>query len=389
MRILHIIDTIGLGGGAERNLVSVVPAMVGHRHHVLHFRREDDFAPALRAAGAVVERATIDAPRDVPAAMARVRELAGEVDVVHTQTLWSDVLGRAAALGRAPIVTSVQTPPYAAAAVAGYSRRGKVRTAATRLLDIALSTQNERFVAVSGYVRDVLVERVRVPYAKVDVVYNAVDVEANAPPGAAERAAARASLGLGDGDVGIVSAGKLVAGKGQYVLVEAMPALLREAPGAVLLLAGTGSARVELEQRARALGVAGRVRFLGLRADMARVLSACDIFALASHFEGLSLAVAEAMAARLPCVLSPIEPHVEMAGRVAEIDEPASRAMVVPSMRPDDWARAFARLAGAPADREALGEASRVTAGRHFNVEATAPALLAVLARAAGQRASS
>jgi glycosyltransferase involved in cell wall biosynthesis len=180
-----------------------------------------------------------------------------------------------------------------------------------------------------------------------------------------------------------------VAGKGQYVLVEAMPALLREAPGAVLLLAGTGSARVELEQRARALGVAGRVRFLGLRADMARVLSACDIFALASHFEGLSLAVAEAMAARLPCVLSPIEPHVEMAGRVAEIDEPASRAMVVPSMRPDDWARAFARLAGAPADREALGEASRVTAGRHFNVEATAPALLAVLARAAGQRASS
>lgn len=382
MRILHVIDAIGAGGGAERNLLSVVPAMVGHRHRVVHFRREDDFAPRLRAAGVEVERVPISGPQEVPAAIKRLRALAEDYDVVHTQTQWSDVLGRLAVLGRAPIVTSVQTPPYAPEAVAGYSRKGQLKTHVQRALDVAISTQNSLFVAVSGYVRDVLVEQVRVSPKKVRVVYNAIDLDAIELPTREERAAVREELGLASDDVAIVSAGKVVQSKGQYALIEAMPALLREAPSAVLLLAGDGPAREPLSQRAKQLGVADRVRFLGLRRDMLRVLSGCDIFALASHFEGLSLAVAEGMAARLPCALSPIAPHHEMAARVAEVDAERSGAMISPSMSAADWAKTLARMVNDPALRLQLGEASRTTAQRHFNVAHTAPALLSVFAEA-------
>ena len=55
---------------------------------------------------------------------------------------------------------------------------------------------------------------------------------------------------------------------------------------------------------ARELGVADRVRFLGQRADVAELLAACDVFALPSLYEGSSLAVLEAMAARRPVVSS-------------------------------------------------------------------------------------
>jgi glycosyltransferase involved in cell wall biosynthesis len=64
-----------------------------------------------------------------------------------------------------------------------------------------------------------------------------------------------------------------------------------------LLLVGDGSLRVEVERRGDE-----RVRVLGLRTDIPEILAACDIFALASKYEGVPVAVIEAMAAGLPVV---------------------------------------------------------------------------------------
>ena len=386
MRILHIIDTIGIGGGAERNLASVLPAMRGPEHHVVHLFRPDGFAPSLRAAGVIVERVPLDGPRDLPRALARLRALAARVDVVHTQVQWSDLLGRLSSLGSTPTVVSVQTPPYEPVDVAEYSFKGRVKTSGFRVTDVLLSRRTRRFVAVSEYVRDTLVERLHVPRDRTRVVYNAVDVSSIQPLAAADRAAVRAELGLADGEIGVVSAGKLHRNKGPQILVDALPELLRGAPRARLLLAGTGPLRDALERRARELGVEERVRFLGLRQDMLRVLAACDLFVLPSRNEGLSLAVAEAMASRLACVLSPIAPHLEMQRRVDAIDSASASAMVADDLSPSAFARALASLAQDSTKRERLAEAGRAAAERHFNVEVTAPAMLEVFSEAARLR---
>lgn len=386
MRILHIIDSLGVGGGAERNLASVVPAMRGHRHHVVHLQTPDGFAPVLREAGAVVERVPYDGPQDAPRVLARLRELVGSCDVVHTQTMLSDLLGRAAALGRAPMVTSIQTPPYSPEALATYSRAGRAKTHVVRASDVALSTRNTLFIAVSRYVRDMLERRVLVPASKVRVIYNAIDLSVIGPLPSGERAALRASLGLRDDDVAIVSVGKLLVSKGQDLLVAAMPELLAAAPRARLVLVGEGPLRPALERQARELGVSERVVLLGLRQDVPRVLAACDVFALASHFEGLPLSVAEAMAAQLPSVLSPIDPHVEMQERMAEVSAPFSQTMVADSMRPSSFAQALARVVAASgAERGAMGAAARVVAERHFNAAVTGPAMLQVFAEASSR----
>ncbi|HKW89262.1 MAG TPA: glycosyltransferase [Candidatus Acidoferrales bacterium] len=71
---------------------------------------------------------------------------------------------------------------------------------------------------------------------------------------------------------------------------------------AYLVLVGEGILRIAVEEQAKELGIAGRVRFLGLRTDMPDVLGAMDVFVLSSDWEGNPLSVMEAMASGLPII---------------------------------------------------------------------------------------
>ena len=84
-----------------------------------------------------------------------------------------------------------------------------------------------------------------------------------------------------------------------------------EVPEAVFALVGEGGERAALENQARTLGVAERVRFLGHRDDVPELLAACDLFVLPSLYEGLPLSVLEAMAAAKPVVATAIDGTTE------------------------------------------------------------------------------
>jgi glycosyltransferase involved in cell wall biosynthesis/aminoglycoside phosphotransferase (APT) family kinase protein len=156
----------------------------------------------------------------------------------------------------------------------------------------------DRYLAVSRDIAAELVERLGWPAEKVEVSYNAVDlahVEAEAPPGLREELD-------GEGRPLVLTPARLDAQKGHPVLLEA----IAQVPDALFLLAGEGPEREPLEALARELGIADRVRFLGRREDIPQLLATCDVFALPSLYEGSSLAVLEAMAARIPIVSSAI-----------------------------------------------------------------------------------
>jgi glycosyltransferase involved in cell wall biosynthesis len=117
-------------------------------------------------------------------------------------------------------------------------------------------------------------------------------------PGAAERAAVRAELGLSPDARVVAGAGWMARRKGFDLLLEAFARAA--VPGSELLLVGTGPEEAALREQARALGVAGRVRWAGARAEVPRVLGACDLFVLASRNEGMANVMLEAMAAGTP-----------------------------------------------------------------------------------------
>lgn len=101
----------------------------------------------------------------------------------------------------------------------------------------------------------------------------------------------------------IVNVGRLLPKKGHALLVEGFANLVRSHPDLALWIVGDGVERAEIERRIAALGLGTRVHLLGHRHDVPAVLAHADVFVNASIWEGMSNAVLEGMAARLPSVV--------------------------------------------------------------------------------------
>lgn len=131
---------------------------------------------------------------------------------------------------------------------------------------------------------------------KIEVLYLGIG---DVPTTERSRTDVRASLGLADETRLIVSVARLAPQKSLDVLLEAVASLRARASLAVL---GEGPLRADLEHKARALGLGGRVRFLGFRPDVADHIAAADAFALSSVWEGVPLAAQEAILLGTPVV---------------------------------------------------------------------------------------
>jgi glycosyltransferase involved in cell wall biosynthesis len=114
--------------------------------------------------------------------------------------------------------------------------------------------------------------------------------------------------------------------KDQMTLCRALPEVFREMPNVHCVFVGKVEHGAEDKKSAcesfcRENGIADRVHFLGARSDISDILNALDVFVLSSLREGLPVAVSEAMLARLPLILSDIEPLLEVSdgGKYAEI----------------------------------------------------------------------
>jgi glycosyltransferase involved in cell wall biosynthesis len=205
-------------------------------------------------------------------------------------------------------------------------------------------------VVVSEGLVDFLARAERLPRHKTIVVPNGVDesLAARAP----EPSAARRALGLDAAGPILGTVGRLAEQKGQLYLLQAFPEILRERPEARLVLAGEGPERLRLEAESRRLGIDGRVIFLGHRDDVATVLAALDLFAFPSLWEGLPMALLEAMLLERPVV----------AARGVGVDELITDGLTGLLVEPRDasgTARALLRLLRDPREAARMGEAGR------------------------------
>lgn len=118
----------------------------------------------------------------------------------------------------------------------------------------------------------------------------------------------KAELGLKDKDIMILSVGELNQNKNHEVVVRAISKLKN--PDIHYFIAGKGDKEQYLDELAKELDV--NLRLLGYRTDIIELLNTADIFAFPSFREGLSVALMEAMAAGLPCVVSRIRGNVDL-----------------------------------------------------------------------------
>jgi glycosyltransferase involved in cell wall biosynthesis len=229
--------------------------------------------------------------------------------IVHTHSSKAGILGRAAA--RAAGV------PIVVHSVHGFGFHAE-QTWALRTLGVgmerAIAPLTTHVIAVS---RRNLEQGVALGFldpAKASVIRSGVRVAAFREAAAAgpARAPLRAELGIAPSVplVGMVACLKPQKAPLDFVEVAARVALVR--PEAEFLMAGDGELRPAVEERARQLGLAGRLHLLGWRRDVPRVMAALDVVVLTSLWEGLPRVVPEAVAAGRPVVATAIDGTAEI-----------------------------------------------------------------------------
>ncbi len=118
------------------------------------------------------------------------------------------------------------------------------------------------------------------------------------------RNSVRNSLGIAPHTTVIGHVGRFAPQKNHTFLLDIFAAAAKKCADLHLLLAGDGPLRTEMEQKAKNLGIAEKVTFLGIRSDVNELLMAMDVFLFPSLYEGLGVVLIEAQTAGLPCLVS-------------------------------------------------------------------------------------
>lgn len=156
-------------------------------------------------------------------------------------------------------------------------------------------------VAVSADVKKSILETMKgIPAEKIRVILNCVDVSRYGKD--VNRTALRSSLGFGASDHLMTLVATFKRQKGHRVLIEAVADIVPDFPQLHILLVGDGELREKLQSQVHESNLEGHIHFLGIRNDIADILAASDSFVLPSLWEGLPMALIEAMASRLPIV---------------------------------------------------------------------------------------
>lgn len=341
MKIMHII------GGAEKG---------GSRTHLITLAKE------LLNRGIKVEIVCfID---DVVAAEARAHDISVKVfpmknaydlrvisklsryihlskpHLIHTHGVRANFIGRLANLGNdIPLLTTVHSSIR-------YDYGSAFKARSYHAIDRMTRGLTNQFIAVSDAIAAELIED-GIDAKKITRIYNSLALDfpltnkALATSEHADRAPSnravspiRQELGIDAAIPLLITVGRLESVKNHRMLLDIFELLKANNIDYHGLIAGDGSLRAELEQLAQDKGLNDRVTFLGFRKDVYQLLKASDIFLLTSTMEGFGITLLEAMAAKIPVIVTDV-------GGMPEVIRIAHNGYVVPA---DDTVQFVARV---------------------------------------------
>lgn len=213
---------------------------------------------------------------------------------------------------------------------------------------------------------------------RIEVIENGIDVSRYGP--AADRTALRQQLGLDPARRYVANIARFHPVKDQAMLLRAFREVAAARPDVDLLLVGDGPLRPDLEQLVKDLGIAPRVRFLGVRFDVPDILRAIDVFALTSVSEAASLTLLEAMASAVPVVVTDVGGNPEMVRHGVE-------GLLVPRGDAEATAIALLSLLKEPATAVTLGQAGRRRVEERYQLPQTIDTYLRLYQKLAGRAA--
>ena len=348
-----MLTSLGVGG-AERQAVTLAERMAARGHAVslivLNGRQPHEWPTTLELARLNMRKT----PASIMAGLVKARRFLRvfQPDLIHSHTYPANMAARllkiafpaAAVLST---VHSVYDGPWP-------------RMLAYRLTDFL--SRHTTTVSAAGAARYVRLKAV--PAHKCTVVTNGIDT-VEFVPSPDRRACLRAQMVMNREFVWL-AVGRIVTAKDHPNLLRAFSRVHADSPMARLWVAGEAPAAglAAVQALAVELGVEASVRWLGLRRDIPALLDAADAFVSASAWEGMPLAVGEAMAMEKPVVVTDVGGVRELVGE---------RGVIVPAKAPEALAQAMlALMRETPQARNIMGRAARERIDGEFTIDTRA-----------------
>lgn len=216
-----------------------------------------------------------------------------------------------------------------------------------------------RLIAVSEDVKTSILQTMGgIPAEKISVIFNSVDMDRY--PKAIDKTAVRAQLGLADTDQVMAVVATFKRQKGHRYLIEATAEVVTHFPALHILFIGDGELRDELQAQTQTLHMEKHIHFLGTRQDVPDLLAASDYFVLPSLWEGLSMALVEALASGLPVIATAVSGtnQVMISGETGLLVPPEDAASLAAAMR---------QMLSDPVGAAAMGQRGQERVRRYFS----------------------
>jgi len=294
IKILHVIDHLGIGG-AQTVIKNLVENTDDKKFKI--------FICALRTnpSSVLIKNQTINLrygkynPCSIFAIMKLCREY--DIDILHAHLQKSII--------NCLLVSYLRTIPLIVHEHGAIFRKGLFFSIYKLLLKLFHRKANV-IIANSQATAQELMKKTGIEGNKIKVIYNGIDFS-NFDSSRKSYEQIRTELGISKTDTAIGFVGRLNKVKGVDLLIKAFALLLRKSSNYLLVLAGDGRERAKLESLAIKLGITNKVKFLGMRKDIAGLMSGFNIGVVPSRHESFGIAAVELMRMKVPIVSSGID----------------------------------------------------------------------------------
>jgi polysaccharide pyruvyl transferase CsaB len=362
---VKVIYVIGGGefGGAEKHILDLLIEIKQHgvQGKVICFY-EAEFSQALRERG--IEVTVLDYGRfDARLAKGLRRVFREEKpDLIHTHGVKANFFARLAAkdLADVPLVTTVHS-------LLRFDYENYLSYRIVSWMERVTRRYNSHYIAVSRSIGDSLLAE-HIPPEQLTIVHHGIDVERFRPgeegdeEQLARKRALRAEWGVPEDAYVIGSVGRLVKIKGIDYAIRAMTQVVKAEPRAHLVIIGQGPEEARLRELTAELGLDKHVTFGGFRSDIPDCMRAFDCFISPSQSEGLGLNILEAMATRLPVVITSV-------GGIRDYAIEGVNARIVQTCSSEDLADKLIQVISDPKRAAQLAATAREFVVEHFSMQ--------------------
>jgi glycosyltransferase involved in cell wall biosynthesis len=344
-KILHCIDGFRIGG-AEVNLLEQIKqlAVKGYDQTVCSFDDVGALKESYQKLGIpvyIIQRKH----RFDPIVLTKLYQLIqhGKFSIIQTVLFYPDVVGMlTGAAAGVKVRISVETASHYNVFFSPPYRRLMYRTAMKYV---------SRIIAVSGEVKNSIIQRERIHSSRIAVIPNAVDFRLYDPVSNGSNRKKK-ELHLQNAFPVLGTVARLTHVKGHGVLIRAAVDLVKKYPALHCLFIGDGELRSDLEKQINEMGLGDHFSFLGFRKDIPELLYALDIFVLPSLTEGMPNVILEAMACSVPVVATEV-------GGIPEVIRDGWNGILIPPEDPKKLAGAILKLLEDRSFRSQIGENGR------------------------------